>query len=490
MYKKIRFSGVKKIFLSEKGPEGKFEGSFIVVNRGQQGEEREKLEKIENFFPENFIFPKIFEKVIVKHKVKVDLEKLIGEFGRGLDIMTVQDIEDIDFDEIFVLEDTSYNALSQKLFKIEHKAEENRKTAEIDLEVQNFFVYNTEYTEEFLPCFEFDTDELINPENPNNPEKLEINTPEIFPIFKRTIFDLSENLLGNIYPVVDIRHPKKKELVKINTKPNFPSETLEKNPHPPIPGYRLSIISSISDIKNLNLPKKTISFASDPVHNSYTPEESLTQLQKIPVKVFYDTSSKFSKHILSSLILENYNIIGLETPSQLMSGVDLILTWQTAVKIIPDSVLRAYQNIKDYLQTVHCGLNQFDTLLIVLFGSGFSTEVQDVLELYAKYLIKYGVNCKILRVNEMQEVELCVKDYIERYMGGIEDLDVWVGIQDKISDLLPEVRDGEFNIYTMNVILACRSLGSCFLGQVCTCLGSNKPEKVEEILKYFKKLER
>ena len=488
MYKKIKFSGVKKIFLSEKGTQGRFEENFIVFNGRKLGEEREKLEKIENFFSGNFIFPKIFENAVVKHKVKVDLGKLIGEFWRGFDIVSVRFIEDIDFDELFVMEDTCYSSLSQKLDKIENKTEENLRIVKVDLENSDVFVYSIENIENFLPTFEFDSDELIKPENLKNSEKFEISAPEIYPAIKRTIYDLSENLPENIYPVLDIRNPKKKEILKINTKPDFPTKTPQKISDP-ISGYKLSIISSISDIKNLNLPKKTISFASDPIHNSYTPEENLTQLQKIPIKVFYDHSNKISKHILDSLILENYNIIGLETPSQLMRGVDLILTWQTAVKIIPDSILLAYKNIKDYLQTIHYGLNQFDTLLIVLYGNGFNTEVQEVLELYAKYLFKFGVNCKILKVNEIDIAELCVKDYIERYMNGIGDLDVWVKIQDKISDLHPEALDCEFNIYTMNVILACRSLGSSFFGQVCTCLGSNKPEKVEEIMKYFKKLE-
>jgi hypothetical protein len=253
-------------------------------------------------------------------------------------------------------------------------------------------------------------------------------------------------------------------------------------------GLKLTFINCSEDLKNSS---KILSFSEKNQLTTYSKPENFVQNPKILVKIYIDINCSLSRKIINSLNMQRLNIIGLEIHSDLMDSVDMILTWQTAVKFIFNRRIENYKTIKAYINTFHEKLVLFDSVLLVYVHSreSYDENTQKYLEMYSESLRSSKIYCILIKITEIREISNFLNRSLSDYIDSIKDVDTWNKVQEEISDVMLSTKDSSTNIYSFNVLMACNSNPSLNFTKVSNCLGLSTHQKflqMEKILKMTK----
>lgn len=246
--------------------------------------------------------------------------------------------------------------------------------------------------------------------------------------------------------------------------------------------FKITLIERKEDLAKLEFSndksseklKKTVSFAPSPIPQTYDKQDPLSQASSLPLKIFLNHSSIYSKKISDSLHIPNYYIVGLEISDNYMDEMDLILTWQTGVKFCEGSVLASPDNTMIFLRNLHTKIKKFDLVLLVFICSlKISLSVESVLDGYINFLKTFSINFRYFIANDPYEAIEPLQDYLGRYVSEINDKEIWKYVQGKISEAGYQGENEFLNVYSMNVLEIGKKIRKEEFNKLCTCLGTN-----------------
>ncbi|OMJ76790.1 hypothetical protein SteCoe_23764 [Stentor coeruleus] len=261
--------------------------------------------------------------------------------------------------------------------------------------------------------------------------------------------------------------------------------------------FKAILIEKIEDLAKLKFShnktsekmKKTVSFAPSPIPQTYDMQDHLSQASSLPLKIFINHSSLYSKKIANSLQIPNYYVVGLEISENYMDEMDLILTWQTAVKFCEGSVLVSSENIMFFLRNLHTKILKFDLVLLVFIcPTNINPSVEAVLDGYISFLKTFSINFRYFVVNDPYEAIEPIQDYLARYTNDVEDKEIWKYVQGRISEAGCKGESEFLNVYSMNILEIGKEIRKEEFNKLCTCLGTNmnRFEKLFALLQDFK----
>ena len=187
--------------------------------------------------------------------------------------------------------------------------------------------------------------------------------------------------------------------------------------------HKITIIESLEDLKNFKpldeeKSKKSVSFAKNIENSIYYSKEGQKDL--IPLKIFINKKSSITKSLLTSFSVDGYNVIGLELNETSMDGMDLILNWQTGVKICESPVLSSENSAFMFLLSLKDQLLKFDLILLIFFKSKSSDPGVETIEKCKNALNQSGIKLRCLFYDEIDSTQEIISNYLQKFVSCID----------------------------------------------------------------------
>lgn len=114
---------------------------------------------------------------------------------------------------------------------------------------------------------------------------------------------------------------------------------------------------------------KQVRFSSQFLNFEYSQINHETQIHLLPFKIFTNSSSKEALSMMQRLNApKDFYLVSLETDSRFMHCMDLIITWQTGIKLCSIDVLYNEKLTGSVLESLSENINRFDTILLIFYG--------------------------------------------------------------------------------------------------------------------------
>ena len=304
------------------------------------------------------------------------------------------------------------------------------------------------------------------------------NTPSVN--YKRQIFEIPLPCKTTVIEISDIRLKRRsKEEINLPQKKLLPPQY---NPIQPVVlnnSYKITVVEKLSDIKKLssndkeNL-KKTVSFSNEFQNQLYSPQDHLTQISQIPLKIFMGKQIKSVRQIVNSISLEGCYIVGLELDEKYMNGMDLILAWQTGVKICDIHLLQSESRILEFLASIQEQIKKFDLILMIFLGNskGIYPGI-GVLDNCQKFLENFQIKLRYMIVDDIQSIAVIISEYLGKYLKFINNKEKWIYLQERISDITPTNTYECLNTYCFHVFELIKMLRNEEFIEMCNYLGTS-----------------
>ncbi|CAG9328578.1 unnamed protein product [Blepharisma stoltei] len=204
---------------------------------------------------------------------------------------------------------------------------------------------------------------------------------------------------------------------------------------------------------------KQVRFSSQFLNFEYSQSNPMTQIHLLPFKIFTNSSSDLSLSlILKMKAPENFYFVSLETDSKFMHCMDLIVTWQTGIKICGIDILYSDALTSELCRNLSEIINRFDTILLFFYGE----RKQEMLGLcrmiaFCSLCEKLGCTLHIEIAESFGETEEIIEMFIEQYIKLINSKDHWLQTQEYLIDDMNDISSliiecEEFNIYSAQLL--------------------------------------
>ena len=298
--------------------------------------------------------------------------------------------------------------------------------------------------------------------------------------YNREVFELPYFERNNVITVQDVRLKRKNEEkpilpMKKTTPPLLIIPKLNQIPKE----KKITVIESFEDLKKLNPSteekiKKTVSFSSNISDNFYYYQDHLTQVPQVPFKIFINKEKSITEKILNNIKLEDFYIVGLEFDEIYMDGMDMILTWQTGVKLCDGNILLSDQNTLEFLSSLQEQIKKFDLVLLIFIKDSSELPGIGVLENYMSFLDKYNIKFRYLISQDINVICEMITKYLANYVGYISNKEKWRFIQEKICDTIPIRKYRCLNSYCSSIFEYIQEYPIDAFIEACNFLGTSK----------------
>lgn len=314
----------------------------------------------------------------------------------------------------------------------------------------------------------------------------------------REVFAIPLALKTDAIMIKDIRLKRKSaEAPLIAKKKLILSPCIPLNPLPPS-SHKITIIESKSDLQKLNLPsfppisiqlphkpssnllqtfpekkdKKSITFSLNPQSKFYSPQEYLTQISQFPLKIFLNISTISINQIIQKIQIEGFYIVALEINSKYMNDMDLILTWQTGVKICKAEILNTQETTFRFLESFQVHIRKFDRVFLFFIRTEqMKLEGIEILENYQTFLLRFEIELIFVVLEEFEKISGIISEYLAVYTKKISDMGKWVYLQERISDIVPNEVNESLNTYCSLIFELLKDLSDHEFLETCNLLG-------------------
>lgn len=414
----------------------------------------------------------LLQNVFFKRVQRVNLNALLSVQKKTEKIVKILEVKDPWYDFFVVPEFSIKNKFERALRPIELNS--------TNIQIKNQYKVSIPNTQACIPILHipeyFELERKILP----SPHKT-LEKPFLRPIQIQSDFNPNTNrkvFIVNIennsvtIPILDIRLKRKPQSLKLpNQKLLNPPVSLPENLKNP----KFTLIESLSDLKKLKPLeiKKSVSFSNNYLRNSYYAQDHLTQIPKLPLKVFIKKSNSICKSIITSIPIENYYIVGLELDEKYMDSMDIILTWVTGIKICNKDTLYSEEKTYMFLISLRDQIIKFDLVLLVFIDNQEVLKPGlEVIDRCVKFLEASGIKLRYMILKDFNHVSEILFEYLEKYLKDIGNKETWVYLQERLDESTPFINE-QLNVYAHSIFNNIKYFPSQKFAEICHTLGAS-----------------